>query len=1057
MEMTRRSLLKVTGAIMATAAVSGCSSSDGSDQVLGPGVDLTYDPNDPAEKVSFNTGAYNCGSRCLHKVHVKNGKITRVTSAGDKPRDKWAEGEWDSTELGKPAEPRACVRCYGGYQGLIYQPDRLKYPLIRKDRTKPKKWDPNAFRRATWTEALTEIVKMFKTAYDKNPDYAPIITHGFYWLGAYSQGKDDITEAKPCFKLSGGESYGGVDLGKLDAVGFSATVNNRSDRFNTKFMITWALDNTRMTYYNIHSHFMNTKVKEKAYGTDIPIVVISANCSDAAAMLSTGIADYPYARHADLGGNAKTVTIPRWIGIRPATDGALATAMAYVIYRNKRHDETYLSQDPGKRKCFGFYPGDKVKSVAPESGVGKSGYPVRATRKILASDPFNDGNGEWEIDTPLNGFNFVVPAGESYQEYLESREVEWGGAPVAAGKSMADGYKYPQPSGPANSAEALARYNAVLEYVSCLTGVNADVIEALAFKYSEYSKHPSDAAFIETGGGAQRAWNAGEWVWSLLGLSAMCGYVEKKGGGLAGMSMCSNIDGLLNSTGGANWYLFSGDPSNPTPSKRILGMERASWQHIVLSGRDHRPTDQFRKDAAYQKVILPADNSGNLVDVDCAILVGSNNMQTHANVNRNVRAYANTNLAVVEQTMTPTAMMADIILPTCTYLEASFDETGEAVASPIFMTPTQYFFRQQAVNKMYDTKMTCEVIKELYDALNKEIGFAAEASLLSESFDVNSTLTYEGQKTTQYYKDHVTKDEKYEVPPLETLRKDGYFTIVVPRNPENSLVPMSDFTPPGTLDTSTGYINFYSPIRAMRPGGEIMPGSPVPEDYLYYPGGWRNATACYQPNMQGYEMFFDKYNDPANARPSANRLGNFTGYKSPFNDDRTGQNNGWNRTYTLYYMTNKSRNRSHTIFDSVAAVKDQFPQVVKMNPADAAARGVKDGDLVYVYNDRGCMRIPAFLSHQILPGVVSVEHGAWYRPSGEKVKVWMQTGKTRTKNSTPYDPDEFELIEVPVDYGGCENILTNDFIGEDVMWCGSTVAAQGGPCEVSRIKPELSN
>jgi anaerobic dimethyl sulfoxide reductase subunit A len=51
-----------------------------------------------------------------------------------------------------------------------------------------------------------------------------------------------------------------------------------------------------------------------------------------------------------------------------------------------------------------------------------------------------------------------------------------------------------------------------------------------------------------------------------------------------------------------------------------------------------------------------------------------------------------------------------------------------------------------------------------------------------------------------------------------------------------------------------------------------------------------------------------------------------------------------------------------------------------MSTADAAARGVKDGDLVKVWNDKGTAVIPAYVTNRLLPGVVVIHHGGSYDP-----------------------------------------------------------------------------
>jgi biotin/methionine sulfoxide reductase len=52
-----------------------------------------------------------------------------------------------------------------------------------------------------------------------------------------------------------------------------------------------------------------------------------------------------------------------------------------------------------------------------------------------------------------------------------------------------------------------------------------------------------------------------------------------------------------------------------------------------------------------------------------------------------------------------------------------------------------------------------------------------------------------------------------------------------------------------------------------------------------------------------------------------------------------------------------------------------------MHPADAAARGLKDRDIVRVFNDRGAVAAGLRLTDEIRPGVVAMATGAWWNPA----------------------------------------------------------------------------
>lgn len=54
---------------------------------------------------------------------------------------------------------------------------------------------------------------------------------------------------------------------------------------------------------------------------------------------------------------------------------------------------------------------------------------------------------------------------------------------------------------------------------------------------------------------------------------------------------------------------------------------------------------------------------------------------------------------------------------------------------------------------------------------------------------------------------------------------------------------------------------------------------------------------------------------------------------------------------------------------------------LSINPADAAARGILDGQIVRVFNDRGSCLAGAVLTDGLIPGVVQLPTGAWFDPS----------------------------------------------------------------------------
>jgi anaerobic dimethyl sulfoxide reductase subunit A len=72
--------------------------------------------------------------------------------------------------------------------------------------------------------------------------------------------------------------------------------------------------------------------------------------------------------------------------------------------------------------------------------------------------------------------------------------------------------------------------------------------------------------------------------------------------------------------------------------------------------------------------------------------------------------------------------------------------------------------------------------------------------------------------------------------------------------------------------------------------------------------------------------------------------------------------------------------RVHSTMDNVDWLMEAFPQRAFINPADAEARGLRDGDEVRVFNERGATVLPCRVSKRIMPGVIAIPQGAWWRP-----------------------------------------------------------------------------
>ncbi len=124
------------------------------------------------------------------------------------------------------------------------------------------------------------------------------------------------------------------------------------------------------------------------------------------------------------------------------------------------------------------------------------------------------------------------------------------------------------------------------------------------------------------------------------------------------------------------------------------------------------------------------------------------------------------------------------------------------------------------------------------------------------------------------------------------------------------------------------------------------------------------------------------------------------------------------KKYPLQVITSHIRRRAHTQFETLPWLRELQTQEILMNTVDAQARGIRNGDMVRVFNDRGEMVILVKVTECIMPGVIDVPQGAWYNPDAKGV-----------------------------DKGGCANVLCNDSVSP-----GGAVPFNTGLAQVEKAR-----
>jgi anaerobic selenocysteine-containing dehydrogenase len=101
------------------------------------------------------------------------------------------------------------------------------------------------------------------------------------------------------------------------------------------------------------------------------------------------------------------------------------------------------------------------------------------------------------------------------------------------------------------------------------------------------------------------------------------------------------------------------------------------------------------------------------------------------------------------------------------------------------------------------------------------------------------------------------------------------------------------------------------------------------------------------------------------------------GFKEPIEATPT---NPLFKKYPLTFLSTHTRFRTHSQFVNLPWLKEVNnggQGFLEINPADAKPRGIGEGDVVKVFNDRGFMKVNARLTEGIKPGVVNCYQGGW--------------------------------------------------------------------------------
>ena len=516
------------------------------------------------------------------------------------------------------------------------------------------------------------------------------------------------------------------------------------------------------------------------------------------------------------------------------------------------------------------------------------------------------------------------------------------------------------------------------EWAEAETGIPAREIRALA---RMWAKHKTQLASGGLGGwgGACRGPTGMEWARMMIALAAMQG-LGKPGSNMYSTSQGAPTDynfyfpgyaegGIAgdcdNSAAGLAlvYRMFDGVNSRPSPTNLnvphgqflprlqlpecFMGEGKVKWRGKGFVGGSIE--QQFHE---YK---YPADGFPR---VQLYYRYGGAFFGTMGNTNRYVKKYQSEMLPmVVNQAIwfEGETKFADIILPACTnferwdisefgncagYIPGSFTQSNHRVIS----------LQMKCIEPLGESRSDYEIFRALAERLGIEGPFS------------------EGKDELAWTKQLFHATDLPKIITWEKFLEKGY--VVVPDNPDRPRTPA---------------LRWFAEGREMDVPmpGQFRPGDTVQRKTLQTQSGklelYSNSLARFDKSLIDQGLEADETRPP------------LAQYIKPWQ--------GWHyentEKYPLSVVSPHPRFSFHTMGDGKDAfmndikdhrikVGDHEYWIIRINGKDAEARGIRDGDIVKMYNDRGAVILAAQITERVPPGIChTYESCADYQPIGK--------------------------------------------------------------------------
>jgi trimethylamine-N-oxide reductase (cytochrome c) len=494
-----------------------------------------------------------------------------------------------------------------------------------------------------------------------------------------------------------------------------------------------------------------------------------------------------------------------------------------------------------------------------------------------------------------------------------------------------------------------------------ITGVPARVVRALAETWGSRKTYLSCGGITSFGSAGRTAYGT-EWARAMVCLQAMQGF-GLPGVNFGGLQYGTPLDSHFWFPGyaeggfsgdyfgsGAGVQVYNRMPQSPSLNSETQSIPRLRLPEAVMEGKaEAYEMSNYSVVGQFRKARYPAPGHS---EVRMYYKYGGSHIGTQPHSTRFVEMYRSPKLeTVVSQAiwMEGETRFADIILPACTNFErwdvGEFANCGGYIDRSFLQNNHRVIFAQhKCIEPLGESKSDFDIFQGVANKMG-----------LWQAFSEGNTLY-------DWTRRHYAASDMSKVMSWRAFLKKGYY--VVPPLPEDRRDPV-------------GLSWFAQGIKKNTP--ELPP---LPSEYYgRYNEGLETPSGKFEFEAQTLKRF-----DPNDKE----RMPICTYIPS-----REGTESELYGKYKLQLISPHAKYSFHTMGDSKDSCINDIGEhrrlidgyhfwIFRMNPADAAARGLARDELVEVYNDRGGVVCALDVTERIPRGVAhSYESCADYRPVGE--------------------------------------------------------------------------